>query len=66
MATRGRPKAQPKPEITDEDMKLAEVIATRCGIPGCSAKNHLEEAREFKELVRQSLTKTINKTKEVD
>jgi len=49
---RGRPKSQPKPETTDKDMQIAEVIARRCGIPGCSAKNHLEEAREYRAIMQ--------------
>lgn len=44
---RGRPKAQPKVDYDDPLMGVAEMLAQRCGIPGCSAKNHLEEAREI-------------------
>ena len=44
---RGRPPKAPPEVATDEARAIAEILASWCGINGCSPKIHEEEARDI-------------------
>lgn len=48
---RGRPPKVKQPETTTLELKVATILLHCCGIPGCSEKNHLEDARTIINLV---------------
>ena len=46
---RGRPrKVVVEPLASDSiELEVAQILAQRCGIPGCSPKNHIGEATQI-------------------
>lgn len=46
---RGRPRKVPVEPVLPESIEweVAGVLAQRCGIPGCSPRNHIEEAKQI-------------------
>lgn len=57
MATRGRPKRVVTEPPVDYEIKAAQILADRCGIPGCGPQNHLEEVRALSALIQENLNK---------
>lgn len=57
---RGRPRRVVMEPPVDYELKAAQLLADRCGIPGCSPKNHLEEVRALSQLIKESIKGTSN------
>lgn len=52
MAARGRPKAPVKEPPMEKEEVVAEMLARMCGIPGCGARYHIEDARTIIRVIK--------------
>jgi len=51
---RGRPKKVAVPLPTEKEITVATYLAkVICTIPGCEAKNHVDDAKELIKLIRE-------------
>lgn len=53
---RGRPRKVPEEPLTNVEEEVAKVLAAYCGIPGCIARNHAEEAKRVVEIVKSKVS----------
>lgn len=59
---RGRPRKVPVEPIDPDTLQwgVAKILSRNCGVPGCSPRNHLEEASEIIEVIKYYRELVIN------
>lgn len=57
---RGRPPKVVEPEPTDAEARVAKYLSGACGMPGCTPRFHLSEARELVRIINGNSSESLS------